>query len=313
MEILVLAISAILLALVQGGVWIVTGLSRRAGAAVPIYLRALAIGTVLLATLCLVLVPALIIIKIFTGWSWALYMAAFLAVVFTLPLGALWTPMAVALGTVFGDSTNPLVVGRRYLHGVSILLFAELMLSLGLLIVPFHNNYGMLPAFALVAAAVVVAGMIWGGWLSAGFYRGVAGLAFLVILLSFFLPRTFDVVREKAGRIDEGLAGVLTAQPATQARMAGKPLCAEQITFRPDFEIAPEMKIKIFPDCWSGWVAIPNQANFRISSPDRVEILTPRGEWFRFGPDEARWLGEVRFSTFRLSGEGQAVVFVERR
>lgn len=102
--------------------------------------------------------------------------------------------------------------------------------------------------------------------------------------------------------------------PAAQARLAaGKPLCADQTTFRPDFEIAPEIEVKLSPDCWSGWMAIPNQTTFRISSPDGVEILTPRGEWLRFGPDEARWLGEVRFSTFRLSGEGQAVVFVERR
>lgn len=221
MEILALAVSAILLALLQGGVWIVTGISRRAGQLVPGYMRALAYGTTALVAAFLVLVPTLILLKVFTGWNWAIYAAAFLAAELTFLLVLLWTPMAVALGTVFGggDSANQRTAGRRYLHGVGILLFAELMFSLGLLVVPFHNNYGMLPVFVLVAAAVVVAGMVWGGWLGAGFYRGAAAIAFLVILLSFFLPRTFGVAREKAGRIDESLAVALTA-PDAQARLA---------------------------------------------------------------------------------------------
>lgn len=105
-----------------------------------------------------------------------------------------------------------------------------------------------------------------------------------------------------------------TSIGAKPARMAAtKPLCADQQVYRPDFEIAPEMKIKISPDCWSGWVTIPNQAKFRISSPDNLEILTWQGDWLFIEPDSAEWLGEVRFSNFRLSGGGRAVVFVERR
>lgn len=303
---LAIAITVGLLAIVQAGVWIAIGVSRRAVVATPYYLLALAIGTIMLMAFGLISIPALIILKVVTGWSWAVYVAAFLAVAYTIILGLLWSPAAVFIGTIL-DPIHPIIAGRRYVRGVGIILFAELILSIGILAIPFHQNLGMLPIFFLVGATVVIATLIWGGYLGARFYQGIATVTFLLIILSFFLPRTFNVVREKAGKIDENLAASLSGEKK-EVDTAIRPTIsacydAQNIVAKGKNEII------VRPNCWSGNISIPPQSWFRIVPEGNVTIRSWSGRVIHDGPGQDNWLGDIiRDGNFRIiSDEAQPV------
>lgn len=270
---LVIAILITVLTLVQFGAWLALGLSRRIVAATPRYLLVLAGGTIFTIALVLLLVPALIIIKVISGWSGAVYLAVLVAVVLTVALGILWSPAAIAIGTVL-DPIHPVRAGERYLRRIGVILFADLMLALGVLLVPFHQNLGMIPLFLLTGVAVVLAAMLWGGYLGPRFYRWVAMAVFIIVILSFFLPRTFQVVGERAGRIDNGIACALGDTRPECPRQVSSARVAETATFN----WVQRAQYNAPPDKWSEEHPTP-AGIFRLSPEkgERAEALYSNG------------------------------------
>lgn len=202
---LLFALGFAIIAFLQTAISVTIGLGRRVVAATPMYLLILFIATIVAVGLGLLLVPLFVIIKVITGAGWAVYTAAIIAVTLTGLLALLWTPLAFFVGAVL-NPLHPIQAGQRYVHNVAVLLFAELMFAMGLLIVPFHNNLGAMPFFFLAGATFILSGLLWGGRLGPQFYRGVATVAFALVLLSFFLPRTFQVTGQKMGGIDQAIA-----------------------------------------------------------------------------------------------------------
>lgn len=103
------------------------------------------------------------------------------------------------------------------------------------------------------------------------------------------------------------------SSPQPSARVAEMiPLCADQKIYILTFD-QPDAKVPLQPTCWSGWVRLPNQAKFSIANPGQLQLLTWDGHYLEFGADATEWLGEISFANFRLKGNGDATVSVEKK
>ncbi|KKT16664.1 MAG: hypothetical protein UV98_C0024G0011 [Parcubacteria group bacterium GW2011_GWB1_43_6] len=171
------------------------GATAAAGWAAPYagaYLAALA-GT---TALWLFLILGFTLAKAITGYLVLGYVGAFLAVLLTLLLGVMWAPLAVLVGTLHGVTYpppalithDPRVVGERYVRFVGTLLFGELLFSLYVLAVPFHQNLGLLPVLIIASAATGVGSLLYGGWLGGRFYTAVALSVAALLTLEMFSP-----------------------------------------------------------------------------------------------------------------------------
>src|SRR3989344_3715919 len=158
------SIIAVLVLLAGIAYYLAVGLVRKGREVIPAYLKPVIRITVTSTIFGIVAIPALTVIKMMTGWAWPIYGAAFPSIILTLGLGLLWSPLALVIGTILGP-TNPVEVGERYLRTIGVIVFAELIISRFLLIVPFHHNLGMLPTFLMAGAALALATVIWGGLL----------------------------------------------------------------------------------------------------------------------------------------------------
>lgn len=97
-------------------------------------------------------------------------------------------------------------------------------------------------------------------------------------------------------------------KPAASSR--GYPLCANSNNVIR--ATAGVTKVKIKPKCWSVWIQIPPQKNFRVDTPGEVEVLFWNGKRYFFADNNPQWLGDIPSSTFRLRGkEGIAEIYVE--
>lgn len=287
-----------------------TGTYRRTAPYAQIYLAALATT----AAAALVVVPLLLILKVASGWAVFAYLAAITAMIFTLALSLLWSPLGILIGMWQGHSTNPMEGGERYIRTVGIILFTETMLAMFFLFVPFHKNLGMVPLFMLAAAAVALSSAIWGGYLGAGFYRLVAVAVFLAVVTSFFLPQTFAVIGAKAEAADRHIARAIS--------LPQYPVCANARDFR--FTVTGPKKesvqISTRSDCWSGWIILPMDSTgvkglytwWGVDSPGKLEFALADGRRILLEADEAShgWLPPGH--RFRLCGPGPVTVKIER-
>ena len=229
--------------------WGAVGAYRRTAPYARYYLLALGITAGVLLTI----IPVLVLIKIVTGWFWVGFVATALAVLFTLILGLLWSPLAIIIGMLQGSMASPLQAGERYLRRVGVILFVELMVSAYVLVVPFHQNVGNIPLFLLAAAAFALGSMIWGGWLSGKFFTRIALLMILVLTASFFLPRTFHKIGQAAAAIDENIA-----KPTIPPTQIDYPICPGQViqVFMLD-STNTMVTVPIRDGCWSATVELP--------------------------------------------------------
>lgn len=234
MTIFLLALFLGLLGILQASFWFAV-LAVRTVVRVTLQVT-LARVTIIAVGIVLFAVPLLVVIKVFTGWVWAIYAAAMIAAFFTIVLALVWTPLALLIGaalhpiqTILHPVRRTLLTGQTYVRSVAVILFAELMFAMGLLLVPFHQNIGAIPFFLLAGASVVLAGLLWGGYLGPRFYRGVAATAFIFVTLSFFLPKTFEATSKKMGGIDEGIACGMDATRAGCAEIVAKPATAKPV------------------------------------------------------------------------------------
>ncbi|MDD5547710.1 MAG: hypothetical protein PHN74_02325 [Candidatus Pacebacteria bacterium] len=73
-------------------------------------------------------------------------------------------------------------------------------------------------------------------------------------------------------------------------------------------EIGKVLNIEIRPDCWSGWITIPNNAKYKLDAPGMHEyefwggtkVLVPDGS-------SPKWLGKIPRDCFRLRGDAGTV------
>lgn len=191
-----------------GGIalWGAVGVYNRIAPWAQTYLFSLA-GT---TGVWLVLIPTLVVLKVLTGWTWAAYAAAFLAVTLSAVIGLLWSPLGILLGLLIGKGRG---AGARYVRLVGVILFVELMVSTYVLAIPFHRNLGAVPLLVMSGAAAVLGAAIWGGVLGPRFYQGIAIAIFLVTTLSFLFPETFAVVGSHGGIADSLVAVAITREP----------------------------------------------------------------------------------------------------
>ena len=70
-------------------------------------------------------------------------------------------------------------------------------------------------------------------------------------------------------------------------------------------------KVKIHPDCWSGWINLPPDAQVVIDAPGEMERLFWTGERVLIKNKNTRWLGTVPHCSSRIRGtEGEVTISV---
>lgn len=241
-----------------------------------VYLRSLLITTLA----GLLLIPFLVILKAVTGLSVFGYLAAFFAIIFATVLGLLYAPLGLVIGMLAGKTVNPAEAGERYLRFMGPVFFTVLMASLYLARVPWERNVEALPILAIAAAAVVVGSSIWGGWLSGRFYTFVAIVIMSLTTLAFFLPKFFETMAQKFGRLDANMAE-LAGYRDPHPDVIYSPNGSVKIDFR------ETMAFPLVANIWSKEMYVP--AGEYIYSTD--------GEWFEY----------------RKRGSGQSVIRLDKK
>ena len=92
--------------------------------AAPVYIKSLLITTIL----WLLIVPGLAILKAVTGIVLFGYLFAFAALLFTIVIGLMWTPLGIFIGMLSGQTINPAKAGNRYVKFVATIFFFEFTL-----------------------------------------------------------------------------------------------------------------------------------------------------------------------------------------
>lgn len=76
--------------------------------------------------------------------------------------------------------------------------------------------------------------------------------------------------------------------------------------------VGETVKIKIYPDCLSGWINLPKGANFMIDAPGEIEYFFWTGERIFVKDKNTKWLGEIPRCSFQLRGTaGEATITVQ--
>ncbi|MEK7501087.1 MAG: hypothetical protein AAB642_03105 [Patescibacteria group bacterium] len=261
-----------------------------------VYMRALAYTTLAV----LVAVPALLLFKMVTGWQICAYLAAIIAVLATLALGVAWSPLVAIISMIRRRSVNPVARAEKYVRFVGTALFTELMLTVYIALVPFHQNVGNIPMLLLLGAAFALGSMIWGGWLSGKFFTRVALLMILVLTASFFLPKTFHKIGQAVAAIDETLAN----PPAPK-----RPSVPAASVARQPLQV---IRVQVEPNRESDWVTLPpgRQCNVKARG-GKMFFIFPNGQRMEVRAGEAD-SGMLPGRRFKLVGEtaGEAVFTV---
>lgn len=273
-----------------------------------VYMQALVYTTLAV----LITVPMLLLFKMMTGWQWCMYLAAVITIMAALVLGAGWSPLVVIISMVRRRSINPVARAERYVRFVGVALFTELMLTVYIALVPFHQNVGNIPMLLLLGAAFALGSMIWGGWLSGKFFTRVTLLMILVLTASFFLPRTFHKMGQAAAAIDDNFAN-----PPVPFDKINYPICPGQTLVTHNLDSTHTLiTVPLRMGCWSGTVQLPpdfRNWNWRFSSPGDLEFLFYNGER-RFLPGNTPDYGWRPPSLeFRLRGEGYVTIWIKRK
>lgn len=244
----------------------------------------------------------LIIAKVIWGFVWCGYVAAFLAATFTLALGLLWAPISIIIGLTLGETEDLKIreAGERYVRFVGILFFNELLASLYLIIIPFHNNLGLLPPLIILMAMFLLGSMIWGGWLSGKFMTQVAFYSFCVLSVSMFLPESRKAVTEKAESMDGKVASFIRDDESTPSAAAlagaGSGDLGGARTNTYVFDVVENRP--------TGWIYIPPGADFSWSYDGHgdIEFEFDNGKKIVVRNGEHKNLGILPSNNLRIKG-----------
>ncbi len=76
--------------------------------------------------------------------------------------------------------------------------------------------------------------------------------------------------------------------------------------------IGETIKVKIYPDCLSGWINLPPGAQFLIDAPGEVEYFFWSGKRIFIKDKNTQWAGEVPNCSFRMRGsKGEATITIQ--
>lgn len=76
--------------------------------------------------------------------------------------------------------------------------------------------------------------------------------------------------------------------------------------------IGETVKVKICPDCWSGWINLPPGSKFTIDAPGEIEYFFWSGERILIKDKNTKWLGEIPHCSFRIRGTaGEATITIQ--
>lgn len=207
----------------------------------------------------LVLVPTLALAKMVTGVALFAYGAALIAIVFTLVLGLLWSPLGVITGMLAENTMNPLVGGERFVRFIAAALFVELMVCGYLVRVPTHQNLEAVPLLIIAAAAAGLGTFVWGGFFSGKFYTGIATAMMLLTSLSFFMPTVFAAITQNLQTMDAEFAEFLGYRdPNIIYSTSGKSM----------MDPREQIKIPLVANTWSEEIYLP-MGDYAFGTPGK--------------------------------------------
>lgn len=234
--------------------------------------------------------PIIITIAAFIGWP------ALTATVTLLPLVALiiglltaFDPMVLAVLGTFGG-------GRKALAMIAMIIGSELAVGIFFSAVPVANDRGLIP-LALVTMLAIVFFML----------SGVNGkiISALVIVLTAIAVISFIGGR---GEVSKAVSAATTT-----SKKAEYPICADTEEGVKLTAEKPTVELPLDKGCWSGWVSLPDNYDFKADNGKGGEIKvmlfngkirSTRGD----GKGGKLWDGNIGTSSFRLLGGGVAKI-----
>lgn len=237
------------------------------------------------------------VIEMITDWSAFGYFAAFIAVAMTLTLWLLWSPLTILVGMIIQPTLNPLESGRRYMHRLGIVVFAELMLALYAVFVPTHYATWAIPALLIAGAAFGLGAHLWGGGISPRLLVRFALIAVVAITASFFLPKAATSMGGARNEVDCAAASLLRNDFENKR---GDPDCVAQQT---QSAVQPQQgTTMVVPIPTGGTTApvtppVPGGWYYQFAGPSLARAIFADGTTWRFNECVGtRSVRGVRFS-----------------
>jgi hypothetical protein len=172
----------------------------------------------LIATILWVLaMPICIMLKIYTGASFVVYLGIFLALIFALASFGLGTPIGIIISMIGLRTIDPIKGSEKYFRFVGIALFIEIIVSIYIINTPMDKNAGAVPVLILAAIGTFIGSKLFGGWVSGRFYVKVVTIIMFTITISFFIPSEISqALSRRAEKIKIGIVKIID-NPSTDA------------------------------------------------------------------------------------------------
>lgn len=287
---------------------------------------------VLTIILAIVVVPFFIGLKMVTGIAFFGFIGTILALALTIIFGLLWSPIGIFIGMLTGYTLNPAEAGGKYVRGVAIVLFAELIASMYVWRVPFHQNLGNVPLLLMAAATVALGSAIWGGFISGRFYTFMAMVVLSLTTLSFFFPNALGAIWKQLQNMGQGKTTTVVIrqqypQPSQPRPRLESPPPVQRFhrtvpepkprreTARPRKQqelpepILPLKKVVSIQSDWSDWLELPPARTFALETPGEIYFRFPNGQVKHILQGESVNLGLIPDRHIQLKGTAGQVVF----
>ena len=104
-----------------------------------------------------------------------------------------------------------------------------------------------------------------------------------------------------------------SVQSQATAAITDYPLCAGQKSYN-FWSGKKQIKMSLHNSCWSGEVMLPPQVKFMIDTPTTgdLEYKFWNGKRILVPDGSSQWLGDISHSSFRLRGNGEAIITIEK-
>ena len=105
----------------------------------------------------------------------------------------------------------------------------------------------------------------------------------------------------------------LSPQSQPRAAIADYPICAGPEIY--DLRTREkQIKAQLHPDCWSGWVMLPGNTKFMTDTllAGDLEYKFWDSRRVLVKDKTSSWLGDISSSSFRLRGNGEAIISIEK-
>lgn len=161
---------------------------EKIGSTASIYLKAL----VKYLALCIVIFFVSIVLKATTGWIWFAYIGAFPAIILTIALGILGSPLGVLINMAREGTLNPVAAGDNYIKFFTAAFFVELLAFIYVIEMPV--NLETVLKMMILALALIVGIYRFGTIFPPKFYNVIITVTMSYTTLSLFEPNPIGFV-----------------------------------------------------------------------------------------------------------------------